>query len=202
MDSRKKWLSAMLKIVSPVLNALEKGELKCRLPKGLHEDRFSFAPLEAFGRSLLGIAPWLETDSDSLDEQERQLQTLYREKVLKCIDMATNPESSDYMLFHEGGQPLVDAAFLAHALVRAPKALAEPLSEEVRCNLVVALKSSRNITAFNCNWIFFTAMVEVGLYVLGESCDMTRVLYAMRTFQNLVCMAMVKDFTGIIITAL
>lgn len=184
MDSRKKWLSAMLKIVSPVLNALEKGELKCRLPKDLHEDRFSFAPLEAFGRSLLGIAPWLETDSDSLDEQERQIQTLYREKALKCIDMATNPDSPDYMLFHEGGQPLVDAAFLAHALVRAPKALVEPLSEEVRCNLVAALKSSRNITAFNCNWIFFTAMVEAGLYVLGESYDMTRVLYAMRTFQN------------------
>lgn len=184
LNCREEWLHAMLQIVSPVLDALEKGELKKRLPLSFHSERADFAPLEAFGRSMLGLAPWLEADSDALEEDEKKLQSSYREKALRCIAMATDPASPDFMNFTRGEQPLVDAAFLAHALVRAPKALAAALDEQSRENLISALKSTRAISAFNCNWIFFTAMVEAGLFVLGEPCDMTRVLYAMRTFQG------------------
>lgn len=102
---------------------LEHGKLKQSLPLTFHEERKVFAPLEAFGRSMLGLAPWLETDSETLDEEERTRQAVYRAKAVSCIEMATNPESPDFMLFDEGGQPLVDAAFLAHALVRAPRHL-------------------------------------------------------------------------------
>ena len=123
-DKRKQWIDAMCKIVTPVLDMLEHGKLKQSLPLTFHEERKVFAPLEAFGRSMLGLAPWLETDSETLDEEERTRQAVYRAKAVRCIEMATNPESPDFMLFDEGGQPLVDAAFLAHALVRAPKALA------------------------------------------------------------------------------
>ena len=121
-DKRKQWIDAMCKIVTPVLDMFEHGKLKQSLPLTFHEERKVFAPLEAFGRSMLGLAPWLETDSETLDEEERTRQAVYRAKVVRCIEMATNPESPDFMLFDEGGQPLVDAAFLAHALVRAPKA--------------------------------------------------------------------------------
>ena len=36
----------------------------------------------------------------------------------------------------------------------------------------------------NSNWLFFTAMVEAGLYVLGEPFDLTRALMALRAFQG------------------
>lgn len=183
-ECRKEWLSAMRKIIDPVLNALEAGELKRNLPLSFHAERAAFAPLEAFGRSMLGLAPWLEADSSSLEEEERGLQSVYRKKALRCIAMATDPKSPDFLNFCEGDQPLVDTAFLAHALVRAPHALAETLDEKTRCNLAEALRSSRKISAFNCNWIFFSAMVEAGLHVLGEPCDMMRVLYALRTFRG------------------
>lgn len=183
-ECRKEWLSAMLKIVDPVLNALEAGRLKESLPLSFHAGRAAFAPLEAFGRSMLGLAPWLEADSSALEEEERRLQSSYREKALRCIAMATDPDSPDFLNFCEGSQPLVDAAFLAHALVRAPRALAAALSDKARHDLIEALESSRRIVPFNCNWIFFSAMVEAGLHVLGEPCDMTRVLYALRTFQG------------------
>ena len=71
MDTRREWLEAMLKIVSPVLNALSEGKLKETLPLDFHPDRAAFAPLEAFGRSMLGLAPWLEADASQLDENER-----------------------------------------------------------------------------------------------------------------------------------
>lgn len=183
-NDRKEWLNALLTIVSPVLDALEKGELKKTMPLSFHEERAEFAPLEAFGRSMTGLAPWLEADSRGLDEEERALQKEYREKALRCIEMATNPSSPDFMVFDRGGQPLVDAAFLAHGIVRAQSALGAALPSETRRHLADALRSSRKIPACNSNWIFFSAMVEAGLYVLGEPYDIMRVLYALRAFQG------------------
>ena len=181
---RQDWLSRLLKIEGNVLDHLAEGRLKATMPLSFHSDRADFAPLEAFGRSMLGLAPWLEADADALDEDECALQAIWREKAIRCIDMATDPASPDFMNFTTGGQPLVDAAFLCHALVRAPKALAAALPERVRRNLAEALRSSRVITAGSNNWVFFTAMVEAGLHVLGEPYDMTRVLYALRVFQD------------------
>lgn len=183
-DVRKEWLDALLKIVSPVLDALEKGELKKQLPLSFHGERAEFAPLEAFGRGMLGLAPWLEAESQELEDEERDLQQKFREKALRCIAMAVDPESPDFMVFDRGGQPLVDTAFLAYAIVRAPKALAEELSPEVRSNLAKAFRSSRQIPAGSSNWLFFSAMVEAGLYVLGKPYDIMRVLYALRVFQG------------------
>ena len=184
MNVRKEWLDALLKIVSPVLDALEKGELKKQMPLSFHKERSEFAPLEAFGRGMLGLAPWLEAESEELEDGEKTLQKKYREKVLRCIAMAVDPDSPDFMVFDRGGQPLVDTAFLAHAIVRAPRALACSLPVQVRHNLAEAFRSSRQISAGNNNWLFFSAMVEAGLYVLGEPCDMVRVLYALRVFQG------------------
>lgn len=181
---RKEWLDALLRIVSPVLDSLERGQLKKDLPLSFHEERADFAPLEAFGRGMLGLAPWLEAESEDLEARERALQEKYRAKAVKCIAMATDPDSPDFMVFDRGGQPLVDTAFLAHAIVRAPKALAGSLSPEVRHNLAEAFRSSRQITPGSSNWLFFSAMVEAGLYILGEPYDLVRVLYALRTFQG------------------
>lgn len=184
MDCRNEWLHALLTIVGPVLDTLDQGELKKSLPLDFHSERAVFAPLEAFGRSMLGLAPWLEADSDALDAEERSLQKIYREKAVRCIAMAVDPLSPDFMNFSVGGQPLVDTAFLAHALVRAPEALAGSLSPKVRRQLADALRSSREITAVNSNWLFFSAMAEAGLHVLGEPHDRMRVLSALRTFQG------------------
>lgn len=182
--SRQDWLAWMLRVVSPVFDALEKGELHRRLPTRFHPVRAPFAMLEAFGRSLLGVAPWLEAAPAALDEPERALQAAWRQKALRCLDMATAPGSPDAMNFSEGGQPLVDAAFLAHALARAPKALAAALPGRARENLVNAFVASRAIVPPNNNWLLFSAMVEAGLDALGAGCDLTRVLCPLRAFQG------------------
>ena len=218
-NRRREWLAALLKITGPVLDALENGELKQRLPLDFHAGRAQYAPLEAFGRSMLGLAPWLELDPEALSPEERSLQSGMRRKAVRCLEMAADPESPDFMNFTDGGQPLVDAAFLAHALVRAQKVLAGrgiaaagddesvsgqcvgktaeyrseaaadmdaplPASERTRRHLADALRATRRIAAVNTNWLFFSAMVEAGLYVLGEPWDIMRVLGALRTFQD------------------
>lgn len=184
MTVRQEWLEDLLKIADPVLDALSRGELKKRMPLDFHPERAAFAPLEAFGRTMLGLAPWLEADPESLDPEERALQTRTREKALQCIDRATDPESPDYMVFDRGGQPLVDTAFLAHAVLRAPGALAGALTPRVRGQLADAFRASRRIPSISTNWLFFTAMVEAGLHALGEEYDPMRLLTALRCFQG------------------
>lgn len=182
MTTRREWVADLLKITGPVLDHLAEGKLKECMPLDFHGDRADFAPLEAFGRSMLGLAPWLE--AEGVDEEERELQGAWREKALRCIDRATDPDSPDYMLFDRGGQPLVDAAFLAHAIVRAPKALAEALEPRVRRQLADALRASRKIVPANTNWLFFTAMVEAGMDAIGEEYDPARMMTAIRCFRE------------------
>ena len=105
--------------------------------------------------------------------------------ALAGLDAATDPASADHMNFSSGRQPIVDAAFLSHAIVRAPRVLAGALDDRVRRNLVLALKETRTRTpAFN-NWLLFAAMIETALYALGEpDWDPMRVDYALRQHEQ------------------
>ena len=84
------------------------------------------------------------------------------------------------MNFTKDRQPLVDAAFLAHGLLRAPRALREGLDAATRANLVRALESTRVIVPAFSNWLLFSATVEAGLAALGAPWDRVRVDYALR----------------------
>ncbi|MBP3858044.1 MAG: DUF2264 domain-containing protein [Ruminiclostridium sp.] len=179
---RKEWLALMLKIADPVLNALAQRRLHEKLPVE-KPDRAMYACLEAFGRTLMGIAPWLELDG--LAGEEAVLQHKYRELVRECIDAATDPASPDLMNFSEGyGQALVDAAFLAHAIVRAPETLCRTLSSRVRNNLADALRATRKFEPFPSNWLFFSAMTETALALKGEEYDAAPVDHAVRKFEE------------------
>src|SRR6185436_439408 len=96
------------------------------------------------------------------------------------LAVAVDPSSADAMNFTKDRQPLVDAAFLAHGLLRAPRALRDGLDAATRANLVRALESTRVIVPAFSNWLLFSATVEAGLARLGASWDRVRVDYALR----------------------
>ncbi|MEK3890079.1 DUF2264 domain-containing protein [Bacillus sp. FSL K6-3431] len=176
---RKYWLETMCKIADPVLHALSDKRLKLRMPiEGKLSDRDKYSYLEAFGRLLSGMAPWLETGPTS--GKEGQLREKYAELSRLGIDAATDPDSLDYMNFTEGHQPLVDAAFLAHAIVRAPNELYRKLEPRVQRNLVQALKLTRTRKPFFNNWLLFSAMIETALFKVGQDWDLMRVDYALK----------------------
>jgi len=141
-----------------------------------------YAGLEALGRSLAGLAPWLE-HGDSNGEEGRlrqQMAALAR----SAIDAATDPESPDYLNFREGSQPLVDAAFLAHALIRAPRELWERLESRVQAQLVEALLATRAIRPVFSNWLLFSGMIEAALYRVGQAWDPMRIDYSIRQHEQ------------------
>ena len=67
---RSEWLERMLRIAGPVMDSLAEGKLHCTLPNTWHPDRKPYAMLEALGRTVEGLAPWLELDGLSGGEKE------------------------------------------------------------------------------------------------------------------------------------
>lgn len=115
---------------------------------------------------------------------ERDSQQQYVHLAREAIRSATDPQSPDYLNFHEGSQPVVDCGFLAEALLRAPTELWKKLDAPVQRNLAAALASSRAITPGFSNWLLFSATVEAALAMMGERWDGMRIDYAVRQHQQ------------------
>jgi hypothetical protein len=168
-DDRAYWVAVAEKIARPVLASLALRELKKKMPveEQRNAKRADYTHLEALGRLLCGLAPWLALEN--LTGGEQKLQSEFIQFAQASLDAATDPVSPDFMNFTKGGQPLVDAAFLAQGILRAPKVLWAPLEPRVKNHLVAALKSSRQIaTPDRNNWVMFAAMVEAALLEFGE----------------------------------
>jgi hypothetical protein len=144
---REYWVSVLDRVAYPVLSNLSGRTLKAAMPvEAPHKnapDRSQFTHLEAFGRLLCGIAPWLElTDGNG---PELDLRQRYRYLARQSLSSAVDPTSPDYMNFNRGQQPVVDAAFLALAVLRAPDQLWNKLETATRGKLIEALRASRVI---------------------------------------------------------
>jgi hypothetical protein len=155
-----------------------KQKMPVECPTGSVEDRRRVTYLEAFGRLMTGIAPWLEHEPASSDEN--RLREKYAELARQSLDAATDPKSADYMNFTEDKQPLVDAAFLAHAILRAPTEFWKKLDGKTQANTIAALKSTRAIEPPDMNnWLLFSATVEAALYFMGEPWNAETVDFAL-----------------------
>jgi hypothetical protein len=177
---RDLWTGLLVRLAEPVLTNLAAGTLKARMPveQAAGATRQGVTHLEALGRLVAGIAPWLDLPED--DTVEGRLRAKYADLTRRAIARAVDPGSSDFLNFTRERQPLVDAAFLAQGLLRAPRALVAALDAPVRRQLVAALESTRVIVPGYNNWLLFSATVEAGLKQLGAEWDRVRVDYALR----------------------
>ena len=178
-SDRDYWISVLTRIADPVLSAAAQRKLKAAMPveapHGNARERAEYTHLEALGRLLSGIAPWLESGGAA---------PRYADLSRQAIASAVDPTSPDYMNFTKGSQPVVDAAFLALAILRAPIELWAKLDAAVKSQLVEALRSSRVIQPGFNNWLLFSATVEAFLCYVGEQWDRMRVDYAIRQHQE------------------
>jgi hypothetical protein len=184
-DDRAYWVRTMGRIAEPVLTNLAAGTLKRNMPvesTGNVADRRKYTHLEAIGRLLAGIAPWLEVVLEA--GPEREMQQRLADLARRGLRQAVDPQSPDYLNFHEGAQPLVDCGFLGQAILRAPNELWKKLDAGTQKNLAAALVSSRVITPGQNNWLLFAATVEAALASMGEPFDAMRIDYAVRAHQQ------------------
>jgi hypothetical protein len=181
-DDRAFWIQSMLRIVDPVFVHLSENTLKAAMPVETLQvpdtrNRKAVAHLEALGRAFTGIAPWLNLGAD--DTAEGKLRGKYIDLCVKAISNAVNPSAPDYIRFGDNDrQALVDAAFLAHGLLRSRDQVWPRLDRTTRQRLVEELQSTRKFTPGENNWLLFSAMVEAALLEFTGSCEMKPVAYA------------------------
>ena len=141
-QDREYWCNLLYKIASPVIENLAAGTLKKNMPLekaqgyGLNVEKVTY--LEVVGRTMAGVAPWLALPDD--DTKEAVLRKQLRTSLLTGLKNAVDPGSADYLNFRTEHQPIVDAAFLAQAFLRAPQALWEQLEQLTKKRFIEEVK--------------------------------------------------------------
>jgi hypothetical protein len=137
------------------------------------------------------VAPWVELGSDGSPEGE--LRERFGSMARKSLISATDPKSPDYLSFGSsvtvGRQALVEAAYLAQALLRAPKVLWQPLTEGEKQQVIGSLKMSRRLKpmgggSVENNWLLFASMVEAAIWHYTGEVQEGRLNYGLRKFRR------------------
>lgn len=185
-DDRAYWTDLAYRISEPVLRNMSEGKLSQNMELEMsptwdgRDKRVSY--MECFGRLMAGIAPWLALTDDNPAESVKRKQL--REWALKSYANAVDPDSPDYLLWRNEGQPLVDAAYIANSFLRAPKQLWEPLDDLTKKRYIEEFKQLRRIDPPYTNWLLFSAMVETFLMSIDEQYDAYRIHSAIRKIEE------------------
>lgn len=180
-QDRAYWIKTLQKISYPVIHHLANGTLKKAMPLevapryGLHVKAVTY--LEAVGRTIAGVAPWLALPDD--DTPEGRDRKAMRTELLQGLKHAVDPAGPDCLNFAAENQPIVDAAYIAHAFLRAPDALWKPLDTLTQQRYIAAFKSLRTRTGAYNNWLLFAGLTEGFLLYLGEEYDPARLSFAL-----------------------
>jgi hypothetical protein len=181
-DARAQLAALAQKMSEPVLVNMAAGTLKKNFalevsPTWDGRDK-GVAYLECFGRLIAGVAPWLALAGDGTPEGRTRERL--RQLALQSYTNSVDPSNPDYLLWKGPGQTLVDSAYFTNALIRAPKALWEPLDARTKQRIIAEIKSLRRIEPPYINWMLFAAMNEAWLMSIGEEFDPMRMNVAIR----------------------
>lgn len=187
-DDRKYWVQLLDKIANPVLSNMSKGELQKNMkvefsPTWDNREK-KVAYMEAFGRLIAGLAPAISLPDDNSDESK--IRAKWRLQIQQSMAHGFNPKSPDYLYWGDNKtrQPLVDAAYIAQALLTAPKALWEPLDKTTKEQIIYEFKKIRQIEPYNNNWILFAATIESFLLSIDQEIDAKRIDPAIETINK------------------
>lgn len=179
VGDREYWVRLLDKITSPVVGNMSKGQLIKNMPmlvSPIYDKRDPrVAYMEAFGRLIVGLAPFLALPDDN--SAEGKVRKRLREQTLQSFVHGFDPQSPDYLYWGSptSRQPLVDAAFIAQALLMAPDTLWKPLDATTKGRVIKEFKTIRQIKPHDNNWVLFAAIIESFLLTIGEEIDATRI---------------------------
>jgi hypothetical protein len=181
-DDRAYMLDLLQRMAAPVLGPMSKGQLQARFKPELSPTwdgrPAKVAYLECFGRLIAGLAPWLALPDTG--DAESKLRATLRAQAQASYAQAVDPKSGDYLFGGLAEQQLVDSSYFTNALIRAPKALWEPLDARTKARIVTEIKAIRSVSPPYTNWLLFAAMNEAFLLSIGEQWDPVRIDLAVR----------------------
>ncbi|HKX84066.1 MAG TPA: DUF2264 domain-containing protein [Pyrinomonadaceae bacterium] len=176
---RRYWVATLDKIATPVLSNMSRGLLARNMdmqfsPTWDNRDK-RVGYMEAFGRLIAGLAPFLTLPDDGTAESK--IRNRLRRQTLQSLVHAVDPNSPDYLYWGspKTRQPLVDAAYIAQALLTAPATLWKPLDGITKQRFIHEFKTIRQIIPFKSNWLLFAAIIETFLLSIDIGVDAARI---------------------------
>lgn len=185
-QDRAYWCSLLYQMAEPVLRNMAEGKLQATMQTEVSPTwdgrNAKVIYMEAFGRLMAGVAPWLSLPDDETEEgkQRQQLRTW----ALKSYAHAVDPASPDYLLWEGEGQALVDAAYVAESFLRAYDQLWMPLDEKTKERYIACFTRLRAIDPPYTNWLLFSSTIEAFLAKAGAAYDTYRVNSAIRKVEE------------------
>ncbi len=185
-QDRAYWCSLLYQMAEPVLRNMAEGKLQATMQTEVSPTwdgrNAKVIYMEAFGRLMAGVAPWLSLPDDETEEgkQRQQLRTW----ALKSYAHAVDPASPDYLLWEGEGQVLVDAAYVAESFLRAYDQLWVPLDEKTKERYIACFTRLRAIDPPYTNWLLFSSTIEAFLAKAGAAYDTYRVNSAIRKVEE------------------
>jgi len=189
--NRADYLDYLKTLIHPVLAAAANDRLKKVICAEQKEGAFrsAFTAFEAVARILTGIAPWLE--AAVTDEEELVLQSQVRCMAQKALAHQFNPSSADYADFEKHcytvSQLLVECAFIAQSILRAPHYLWEKLTPETKTHILSAFRLTRTIRPGLNNWLLFATEIEAVLKKYDGQYESFNVICSFNLIQSWYC---------------
>lgn len=150
---------AFHQLTDPLLPYYSSG--KARLHLGVTGSSYApeVAQLEGFSRVMWGLTPLLAGGG------------LHNDLLSICLEGITNgtdPEHEEYWgKVTDYDQRLVEMASLGFALALVPEQIWQKLAPQAQSNLYNWLSQINEHPVYDCNWLFFHVLVNMGFYKLG-----------------------------------
>lgn len=185
-SDRAYWCDLLYRMAEPVLKPMSEGRLQATMQVEVSPTwdgrNQKVIYMEAFGRLMAGLAPWLSLPDDATDEGAKRKQL--RAWALKSYAHAVDPESPDCLLWQGEGQALVDAAYLAESFLRGYEALWLPLDEQTKARYIECFIGLHTIDPPYTNWLLFSSTIEAFLAKAGAAYDPYRINSAIRKVEE------------------
>ena len=166
---RGRMCAMALRLAAPFLDhpdAPLTGRMPAEQPPGARREQARIAVVSGAVRLLNGLAPMLEAEATGNLTGPPMLAAARR-----LLHRITDPASADASGWTAGPQTLVEGAFLAQAILRAPTALWHGLDEAVRDNIEHPLRRALLQPIDQSNWVLFPAMIEALFFRMGMAAD-------------------------------
>ncbi|MCK8485793.1 DUF2264 domain-containing protein [Paenibacillus sp. MBLB2552] len=162
LQTRSDMVKALEQLVSPLRPFYSQGGARLALGRTGVSYPATVAEMEGFSRVLWGLVPLLAGGGSS---------ELW-EIVLDGIRSGTNPEHEEYWgEVADYDQRLVEMAAFGYALALIPEQIWEPLRPVERDRLHRWLNQMNQHPCYDCNWLFFNVLVNVGFRKVGLPYD-------------------------------
>ncbi|MEH7010877.1 DUF2264 domain-containing protein [Neobacillus niacini] len=162
LQSREDLVEAVKQIVNPLKPFYSKGRAKLELGSTGTSYSDDIVGMEGFSRVLWGLVPLLAGGESS------EIWGL----SLQGIKNGTNPSHEEYWgEITDFDQRAVEMAAFGYALALIPDKVWDPLNDQEKENLFTWLNQINQISVYDCNWLFFPVLVNLGFQAVGLPYD-------------------------------